>query len=142
MNHAAATKAIYQRWIAMWPSLSGGVPYVFDNDLIDEAVLYARVSITTLSEEQHTLGGAGARKFLEPGVINVELYGPGDAGRNQLDTIADYVRTIYQSVRFGATGTEDGIVTFATSIGDERQKADDQYWVMTCTTPFEFFDVR
>lgn len=142
MKHDVAVKTILQRWMTLWPGLSGSTPYVFDNDVNDQSPFYARVSITTLDEEQHTLGGVGTRKFLEPGIINVKLYGPGNAGRGPLDVMADYVRQIYQSTRFGALGVEEGIQTFETSITELRPKTSAQYWILVTKTAFEFFDVR
>lgn len=142
MKQDAAVKAIYQRWMTLWPGLSGSTSYVFDNDAIDQPPSYARVSISMLDEQQHTLGNSGARKFLETGLIDVKLYSPANAGRGPSDAMVDLVRQVFQSVRFGATGTEEGVVTFATTDRKLPREAGTQYWIVVASTAFEFFDVR
>ena len=55
--------------------------------------------------------------------------------------MSGYVPTIFQSVRFGFTSTEDGIVTFSSSVRSLPRESDALFWVLRCSTPFEFFDV-
>lgn len=143
MNQARASKEIFKRWLDMWPGLSSGVPYSLDNNLIAEGATLARVSITPLDSEQHTLGRPGRRKWWRPGFIEVRLTGPMNEGRRHLDELAQHVRTIYEGVRFGERVGDDGIVTHATSVANPRQDPDGpQLWVVVCTTPFEFYEVR
>lgn len=142
MKQDEAVKAILQRWMTLWPGLSSSVPYVFDNDVLDDRASYARVSITSLEEHQQTYGAEGNRKFLGSGLIDVKLYGPGNAGRKGLDLLAEYVRQIYQAVRFGLAGGEEGVITYATSAQEVRPESDAASWVLLLSTPFEYVDVR
>jgi hypothetical protein len=150
MNTADAVKAIYQRWMAQWPGLSGSTPYVFDNDVADSAATYARVRVELLDEQQHTLGNAGARKFIHTGLIEVELHAPGNTGRKAMDALVGHVRTIFDSVRFGAVGTEEGVITYGTSdegsttdgAGSTRVRSNANAIVRVASTEFEFYEVR
>lgn len=142
MNAYEANKALYQAFVAQWPTLAPGVPYIFDNDVADEQSTYARVRVFDGLSEQHTLGSAtlGQRKYARTGVVRVELRAPGNAGRKTLDQLAQHVRTIFEGVRLGATGTEEGVVTFAssTSIGP----TDGRHWILAVSTPFEYYEAR
>lgn len=143
MTEADAVKAIYQRWMTQWPTPSGNIPYVFDDDVVDEVSGgFARVSITLTGDEQHTLGQTGARKYLRTGQVDVKLYGPANQGRGPLDALSAVVRGIYEGARFGATGTEDGVVCYASSAKELRPESSAQFWCVQVTTPFEFFEVR
>lgn len=140
MNQYEARKAIAQRWIAMWPGLSGGVPYGIDVDSIVEDATYARLSIDFEDSEQRTLGSIGNRKFTRPGSLIVELYAPPDSGAKTLDQLAQHVVTMFEGARFGAVGTEDGIVCFASTRG--RLASTVQHATLSIGVDFEFYEVR
>lgn len=143
MTEYDAIKAIHQRWMQQWPGLSTNQPYVFDSDVFDEPVnAYARLSVTLTGDEQHTLGAAPNRKFLRTGQIDVKLFGSANLGRGPLDQTAALVRTIFEGARFGATGTEDGVVCYASSSKELKSQTDAQWWLLLVSTPFEFFEVR
>lgn len=144
MNQAQATTAILQRWMTLWPGLSSSVPFVFDNDIVYDSPTYARVAITMLGSDQHTLGApGGSRKWLRDGLINVKLYGPSDQGRIGLDVLAAFVKTIYEGARFGTTGGgEEGVVCYALAVTEIRPQTDSQYWILNCSVSFEFYEQR
>lgn len=140
MTQADATKALYQAWMASWPTLSGSIPFVFDNDVIDESGTYARVFVTSALSEQYSLGAPGNRRFCRLGTVVVRLKGPGNVGRKQLDLLVGFVRTIFEGVSLAATGTELGVKTYATSVSEGPP--DGQYWQLMLSTPFEFYEIR
>lgn len=141
MNQVNANKAILQAWLNNWPGLSTNVPYVFDNDAISgNPPKYARVAIQDLSSEQTSLGAPGSRRYLRTGLINVKLYGPVEQGRKVVDLLAQFVRTIFEGVRLAAGGTEEGVVTFASST--QVMPTDQQFWILLVSTPFEYYEIR
>jgi hypothetical protein len=115
---------------------------VFDNDVIDDAATYARVKIDWLDATQQTMGNVGARRFTRPGLIVVEINAPGNAGINYTSQLAGYARTIFEAVRFGATGTEEGVTTFASHEEGWRSRTSPRHWVTQVLIPFEFVEVR
>lgn len=149
MNRVTAYEAIRARFYNMWPTKVGGtltaptVPYSFDNDRKPSASTFAIVEITTVDDDQETLGPIGARKFEHTGWIDVNLYGPKDVGRTPLDILAGYVQDIFDSVRIGNVGVEEGITTFATS-PQELRKAPEapQLWMLVARTPFGYIEIR
>ncbi len=144
MDQLKADQAIFGRWAAMWPGLSGSVPYVFDNVTKPESSLFARVSIVSGQSVQWTMGpSTGSRKWQRRGMIDVRLTGPINVGRGQLDELAQKVREIYEGARFGRQTGEQGVVAFATTVGERRKDKDSSLlWVVSASTPFEFYEVR
>jgi hypothetical protein len=148
---AEAHKAMLQAWIIGWPLKVGGtqsaptVPYGIDNRKIAQPTQppFAIVEITNQDADQLTMGAPGRRRFLRPGWIDVRLYGARDKGRGELDTLAEYVKEIYEAKRLGGTATHYGVVTFATSVRelrDDREFPD--LWCVLCRTPFEWHQRR
>lgn len=142
MNQAEAVTAIYQRWMAQWPGLSSSVPYVFDNDVVDDAATYARVKVTHLDDDQQTLGNVGSRRFTRSALIEVELRAPGNAGRKRVDLLCGHARTIFEAVRFGATGTEEGVITFTASTEVNRAQSTPRHWIASVIIACEYVEVR
>lgn len=149
MNRSDARKAILAHWIAQWPLKAGGsqaaptVPYALDNRKMTQATTFAVVEITGLTSDQVTMGAPGARRFERPGWIDVRLYGPRDQGTGALDTLAEYVKDIFESTRIGAVGEERGIVTYATTVTEQRaNKEYPDLWCVLCRTGFEFHERR
>lgn len=149
MNRFDARKAILSWWMARWHTKVGGtqdaptVPYAIDNRRMTQSTTFAVVSVSNLPSEQVTMGRPGARRFERPGWIDVRLYGPRDQGAGALDTLAEYVKDIFESTRIGAIGEHRGITTYATSVGELR--GDKEYpdlWVLLCRTGFEFHERR
>lgn len=142
MKQSDCRKAILQRWMTLWPGLSGNVPYVFDRDAFDAVTTYARVELDFVDEVQQTYGQPGNRKFLGSGSLSVLLHVVGDSGTANADALAELVRQMFQTVRFGVAGGEEGVTTFATVAHVVPNKSDAQITVMLAETGFEYFDVR
>ena len=140
MNAYEAGKAIYQQWMSAWPSASGGIAFVFDNDVVDETSLYARVAIHSITSEQHTLGPVGSRKWLRAGFIMVTLKGPSNQGRKSADVLTSAVKSTLEGVRLAASGTEEGVFTFAASV--DEQPPDGQFWILAIRVPFQYYETR
>lgn len=141
MNQFEARKAIAQAWIAQWPTLSGSVPFAIDKDPKFEVVPYARVEINFDDDnEQHTMGNPGNRKFLRRGLIVVSFWTAPGSGMGQIDQFTEYARTMFEEVRLAATGTEEGVRTFAANPG--RAVDDGEYAMASVGIDFEYFQVR
>lgn len=149
MTPPEAHKAILQRMISTWHTLVGGtssdptVPYAIDNRARPQAATFAQLDIVNLSSDQHTMGVTGRRRFERTGFIDVRLFGPRDQGRGALDTLAEYVRTLFEATRLGAIGEDRGLRTFAmsvTELRDDREFPD--LWCLLCRTPFEYHHKR
>ncbi len=142
MNQLAASEAIFSRWITLWPGLSSGVPYSFDNIAVPEDETHAHVGIVSLPSEQWTLSREH-RKWHRPGLIEVRLTGPLNEGRKNLDILAGVVRAIYQGKRFGdVLGVDEGVITHATSVNELKRDRDaTQLWILSCVTPCEWWEI-
>lgn len=143
MRHQDATKAIFARWIAMWPGLQPAVTYTFDNVVKAEPddALFARVGITEFDSQLYTLGPHGSNQ--RRAYIDVRLSGPANAGRLGVDDLIDSVRSIYERVRFAMDPTklEYGIVTHASVAKPLRRDRDAaQLWIMQVLTPCEWYE--
>lgn len=145
MTPPDAYKAILQAWINTWHTLVGGtqaaptVPYAIDNRKMAQATTFAIVEIVNLSADQVTSGAPGVRRYEHTGFIDVRLFGPRDQGRGALDTLAEHVRTIYESTRLGADGNDRGVVTYTLTVTELR--GDPEYpdlWCLLCRVPFYF----
>ncbi len=143
MDQTQSSQAINRRWLEMWPALAPAVPYALDNIVKPDGNTYAQLSIVSGASEQWTMGPTGKRKWQRTGFVQVRLTGPINVGRGPLDDLAKHVRTIYEGVRFGKKVGEHGIVTHESSISElRRDKDSNQLWILTVTTPFEFYEVR
>ncbi len=143
MKSTEAHQAVLARWLARWPSRAPGVPWTFDNLGKPDGPILARVAITSVGSEQHTLGPPGKRQWLRSELIDVRLTGPINQGRRQLDELAQHVREIYEGVRFGNRAGERGIVTYATTVNElKRDKESNQLWILSVVTPFDYIEVR
>jgi hypothetical protein len=147
MDHADACRAINRRWLTEWPTMSGGVSFVTDNNSIPVGSIttyLARFSIITLDSEQRTIGprakaGKSARRSWQHfGIIDVRLEGPIDVGTDQLNIYGQMVRTLFQGVRFGNGPRDHGITTEATAIGQPIKQPNK--WVLVCSTPFDYVE--
>lgn len=141
MNQQQAVVAIQQRWLSMWPG-TGATLTVFDNDVVDDADTYARVKVEFLEDSQQTMGAVGNRRFNRPGIITVELRAPGNLGRNDVDVLCGHVRSIFEAVRFGAVGTEEGVITFAAHVDSQLTRSTPRHWVSEVVVAFEYVEVR
>lgn len=153
MSPTDAHGEIFKRWLQLWHTLAGGtqaaptVPYSLENNTAPQgASRFACVEITPLDGEQATIGpppgrGSATRKWLRPGWIDVRLYGPPNEGRKPLDTLAGYVATMFQGVRFGGGGADRGIVTYATSSSVDRgNKQFPNLYCLLVRTPFDYYE--
>lgn len=146
MTEPEANKALFARFITQWHTKVGGtqaaptVPYALEDRALaqPEPPTFAIVEITNLDSDQATMGREGYRRFLRSGFFDVRLYGPRGEGRGALDTLARYVKELYESTRIAGA-----ITTFATSARPLR--SDREYPDLRCMlvrTPFEFFERR
>ena len=150
MNRSEAHKAILQRWITLWWTKVGGtqdaptVPYAIDNrKLAQPADRFAIIEITNISSDQVSMGQVGNRRFERSGFIDVKLYGPRDAGRGELDTLAEYVKEMFEGETIGAIGLDRGVRTYTTNWNELRK--DPEYpdkWYLLVRTPYEFHERR
>lgn len=146
MNQAEATRAIFDHWVGMWPSLSGGIPYSLDNTAVPIARPCAVVNIISLDSEQYTLGPRA--KVLREGMIDVRIYDKVGVGRGGADELATHARTIFERRRIGtggdpAVGSTRRVVTHAGSVNElRRDREAGGLWVLSVTFPYEFYDVR
>lgn len=140
MNQYQARKAIQQRWMTLWPGLSGNVPYVFDEDPFAETATYVRMSVGFDDPEQQTLGEPGSRRFERPGSIIVEIFAPTASGSMVLDQLTEHVLTIFEATTFGAAGIEEGIRCMNSTRGKPSSKG--QHVTLSVGVDFEYFQVR
>jgi hypothetical protein len=143
MDQVQASQAINRRWIEKWPTLSGSIPYALDNITKPDGISFAQLSIVSGPSQQWTMGPEGTRKWQRTGFIEVRLSGPINVGRRPLDELAKVVRNIFEGFRFGKKAGEHGVVTHDSSVSElRRDKQSPQLWILTVTTPFEFYEVR
>jgi hypothetical protein len=149
VNRSDAKKAILAWWMTYWHTKCGGtqaaptVPYAIDNRKMTQVATFAVVQISNLTADQVTMGAEGARRFERPGFIDVRLYGPRDQGTGALDTLAEYVKEIFEATRIGAVGEHRGITTYATTVTEVRN--DREYpdlWCVLVRTGFEYHERR
>ena len=147
MNQAEASRAIFDRWIAAWPGLSGSTPYALDNTVIPEARPSALVNIVSFDSEQHTLGRRA--KVRREGLIDVRLYGEVGVGRKQLDLLAGYARQVFERKRLAIAGelpTDQTLRTVVVRVGSVAElrrgtREAGALWGLSVTFPFEFYEV-
>jgi hypothetical protein len=111
-------------WLAN--GTSAPVPIVYDNDANSakpegedadgRALPWCRISIRNLSEDQDTLGAPGARRFLNEGLITVEIYTASGDGYTLGGVLARVAKLAFRgnSLASGAwftqvTSTEKGL---------------------------------
>lgn len=149
MNHGEAKKALLAHWIVQWPLKAGGtqaaptVKYALPNrKLAQPTPPFASVEIVHLPSDQRTMGAVGNRRFERVGRIDVRLFGPRDQGTEALDTLAEYVREIFEAKRIGSTSTVHGITTFATSINEVADKEYPELMCVLARTGFDYHQKR
>lgn len=146
MLQSEAGKRVFAKFLAEWPApaaaiVGATVPYSFDNNVVPEVVPHARVALISLDSEQYTLGPR--KKMYRPGFIEVRIVDQVGRGRDRADRLAEVVRNIFETKRFGADVDGIGIVTHATSVSEQRRDRDSpQLWMILATTPFEFYSIR
>lgn len=142
MTEAQAVEAIQEAWEAGWEALHPAdpndpdhVPYVFDNEAAPTEATWARVAIVPTVRDQTSLGPPGSRRYEQRGQIAVQLFGPVDAGRGPLVTLADDVRTVLEGKSLGGGVYTEGAATRAIpATGD---------WdMLVVTVPFAFYEQR
>ena len=95
MKMHEASAAIFAAFETQWPGLSGGVPFVEQNESGEEAPTWARISIQGLGSRVGTIGQVGNHKDERHGIIHVQIFGPVDVGRVPLDILGQHVVTIF-----------------------------------------------
>lgn len=149
MTEPEAHKVVFARWITQWHTKVGGtqaaptVPYALEDRALQQPTPpFAQVEITNLDGDQATMGKVGNRRFLRMGFFDVRLYGPRGVGRGQLDTLARYVKELFEATRIGDPGDEQ-ITTYATSVRVLRDNK--EYPDLRCVlvrTPFDYYERR
>lgn len=143
MNQAQVSNALFGRFRDLWPSLSSGVAYHFDNVSFRPAGVtapFARVGIISLDSEQHTIGPRA--KLRREGIVEVRLYGATGNGRLELDQLAEHVRTIYERRRVSGGPGELGIICESSTCAELRRDRDSsEFWILAVTTPFYYHQI-
>jgi hypothetical protein len=151
MTPTAAYRAILQTFIVGWPLRVGGteaaptVPYAIDNRKLAQPTppTFAQVDIVNLASDQVTMGRTSHRRFERNGFIDVRLFGARDQGRGPLDTLAEYVRELFEATSLGAVGEDRGVRTYAMTVNEVRDSREfPDLWCLLCRTPFEFHHKR
>jgi hypothetical protein len=137
LDDVTGPRAIYQQWIAVWPTLTA-TPYVFDDQLAEESTSFARVSVQMLDTGQHSMGDHP--KWENAGLIWVKLVGPAGTGRKEQDTLVTHVRAVFQGRRLAPTDGEPGVVCLGTS--QDRTMIDGAKRIVTTKTPFYYLERR
>jgi hypothetical protein len=138
LDDVTGPRAIYERWIAVWPTLTA-VPYVFEDAIADESVPYARLAVIPLGTVQHTMGEN--RKWENGGLITVKLTVPAGRGRKVLDELVGHVRTVFQGRRLAPSGGEPGVVTQGVN-AERPYTVDGAHRVQVTSTPFYYYERR
>ena len=150
MTEADAHKAMFKRFITQWHTKVGGtqdaptVPYALEDRAFTQPASppFAQVEITNLDGDQATMAKKGNRRFLRMAFFDVKLYGVRGIGRGELDTLAGYVKELYEAERVGDPG-EAAITTYAASPKVLRNNR--EYPELRCVlvrVPFEFYERR
>lgn len=150
MTEADAHKALFKRVITQWHTKVGGtqaaptVPYALEDRAFAQPATppFAQIEITNLDGDQATMGPEGHRRFLRMGFLDVRLFGVRGAGRGELDTLARYVKELFEATRVGDPGDEQ-ITTYTTSVRVLRDSK--EYPDLRCVlvrTPFEYYERR
>lgn len=148
MDIGDAIRAIQQRWLRNWPTMSAAVigtpvPFAFDNVVKAETNYFARLEVNHQDTEQWTLGSHGDRLYQCTGMIDVRLSGPINEGRGKLDDLAKKVIALYNGTRLAAGTGEHGLTTYASHPNElRRDKQAPQSWILSVVTPFDYYDKR
>lgn len=150
MTESDAHKALFKHWITQWPTKVGGtqaaptVPYALEDRAFTQPASgpFAQVEITNLDGDQATMAKVGNRRFLRSGFFDVRLFGVRGKGRGELDTLAEYVKQLFEATRIGDPGDEQ-ITTYAAS---QRVLRDNkEYPDLRCVlvrVPFDYYERR
>jgi hypothetical protein len=140
MTESNAKKVILQRWMAIWPGLSGNTPFVFDNDVMDESAAYARVKFRTGPSEQYSLGKPGNRRYLRQGQVAVYLCTPANAGSAANDALVEAVRGTLEGVTIPGATPDIGVCLYAGSTSPGP--VDAQFFRQLVVIPYELIEIR
>ncbi len=96
-----AREAIYQRFLDNYTGVVAG-RITFENEEFEEPTSgeWVRLVVRSLVREQDTLGKSGNRRFRSKASVMVQVYALADSGVQQLDTLAEEAKDIYEGVSF------------------------------------------
>lgn len=100
-----AAEAIYARL----ETNIGAVPYTFENEELNTAEPWVRLTIRTRGRNQETLGKKGNRKYFSQSSIFVQCFALTDTGRQDADTLARLITTIFEGESFAGVTCNDSI---------------------------------
>ena len=130
-----ARKAVYDRWIALWPPLYPAVPYYFDNENASPgAGPWARVAVRETASIQETLGASGNRKFERKAIALVQLFAPRDTGVGTISDLAQAARGIYEGVSF------NGIDVY--EVTPREVPTQDRWFQVTVEVLFNYYETK
>lgn len=99
---------------------------------------WVRIMARHIDRNQDSLGGVGARKFQQDGIIGVQIFSPLDAGSTPADTVAISVQTILEgkSLTSGANAVRTN-----SAVPNEIGPTEDGYQV-NVSTAFYYHETK
>ena len=136
MTEAQAIELIDAQMVAQWPTVSGGLPLALENEALPTADSFAMLTIKHTVADPYTAGPAGSRRVERRGWIFVKLWGPADAGRKGISTLADGVRSIFEGQQL-STGSGEP-VTISTGLTQEVG-VDGRYYMVVVSFALRYY---
>lgn len=100
-----AHEAIYARF-------EGGIgttAFTYENEDLDAPDSWYRLTIRTLARNQETLGQKGNRRYFSEASILVQCYTRTNKGRQEADTLARVIVTLFEGETFSGVNCNNGI---------------------------------
>ena len=88
------------------------IPVAYDNQTLQGSGnrLWVNVAIQQTGSEQRTLGKVGNRRFRREGVLSATVRGKPGTGMQDLLTLAEGIRRIFEGKQFGAINPVGGVL--------------------------------
>tara|TARA_R110002167_G_C12707228_1_gene655170 strand:- start:63249 stop:63653 length:405 start_codon:yes stop_codon:yes gene_type:complete len=127
-----AREAIYQRFV----DNTTLVNFTLMNEKYTAPTdtMWARVTVNHDTGEQDSLGGIGSRKFLRRGRVLIQIYDQVDNGIDELDTIAQLTRNIFEGVSFAGL--------YFTNVDIRETGQDGEWYQMIVDAPFDYQETK
>lgn len=149
MNTIQATKAIIDRWVALWPNVfpttlyAAALPFVTQDEVLNEPPgAYARIINADDPESaQYTMGKVGARKHRRTGKIVIELNLTPDVGAAPNLEVGIGARDIFESTAIdGDPGVVGRVHCGAAALVPYGN--DNRYHRIVVTIPYYYFETK
>ncbi len=139
MTEAQAIEAISELVATQWAAVSSGLPIALENEALPTVDSFAALTVRHATSQQITQGATN-RRFVRTGFIFVKLWGPADAGRLGLSTLADGVRAFLESTSIAVAGQAEPITT----LGALTQEAgvDGRWFMLVVQAPFRYYQTH